>query len=49
MGGMAPNAVLTTLAHFRDEFETHIRDKRCPAGVCRMEQVATRQLAARRS
>ena len=36
MGNMAPNAVLTTLTHFRDEFETHIRDKQCPAGVCRM-------------
>ena len=36
MGGMAPGAVLTTLTHFRDEFETHIRDKQCPAGVCRM-------------
>jgi NADH:ubiquinone oxidoreductase subunit F (NADH-binding)/(2Fe-2S) ferredoxin len=36
MGSMAPGAVLTTLTHFRDEFETHIRDKQCPAGVCRM-------------
>jgi NADH:ubiquinone oxidoreductase subunit F (NADH-binding)/(2Fe-2S) ferredoxin len=35
MGGMAPGAVLTTLEHFRDEFESHIRDKRCPAGVCK--------------
>jgi NADH:ubiquinone oxidoreductase subunit F (NADH-binding) len=34
MGGMAPSAVLTTLAHFRQEFETHVRQKRCPAGVC---------------
>ena len=33
---MGPNALLTTLTHFRDEFETHIRDKQCPAGVCRM-------------
>jgi NADH:ubiquinone oxidoreductase subunit F (NADH-binding) len=36
MGSMAPNALLTTLTHFRDEFETHIRDKQCLAGVCRM-------------
>ena len=36
MGGMGPNALLTTLTHFREEFETHIRDKQCPAGVCRM-------------
>jgi NADH:ubiquinone oxidoreductase subunit F (NADH-binding)/(2Fe-2S) ferredoxin len=35
LGGMGPSAVLTTLQHFRGEFETHIRDKRCPAGVCR--------------
>jgi NADH:ubiquinone oxidoreductase subunit F (NADH-binding) len=35
MGAMAPGAVLTTLSHFRGEFETHIRDKHCPAGVCR--------------
>lgn len=35
MGGMAPSAVLTTLAHFRKEFEAHIRDKHCAAGVCR--------------
>jgi NADH:ubiquinone oxidoreductase subunit F (NADH-binding)/(2Fe-2S) ferredoxin len=35
MGGMAPGAVLTTLSHFRGEFETHIHEKRCSAGVCR--------------
>jgi NADH:ubiquinone oxidoreductase subunit F (NADH-binding) len=34
MGGMAPGAVLTTLSHFRGEFETHIRENRCAAGVC---------------
>lgn len=34
MGSMAPAAVLATLNHFRAEFETHIRDKKCPAGVC---------------
>jgi len=27
--------VLTTLSHFRSEFEAHIREKRCSAGVCR--------------
>ena len=36
LGGMAPSAVLATLQHFRAEFETHIRDKQCPAGVCRI-------------
>ncbi len=35
MGGMAPSAVLTTLEHFRGEFQSHIRDRRCPAGVCK--------------
>jgi NADH:ubiquinone oxidoreductase subunit F (NADH-binding) len=36
MGSMAPGAVLTTLTHFRDEFEAHVRNKKCPAGACRM-------------
>jgi len=36
MGSMAPSAVLTTLGHFRDEFEAHVRGRQCPAGVCRM-------------
>jgi NADH:ubiquinone oxidoreductase subunit F (NADH-binding)/(2Fe-2S) ferredoxin/NAD-dependent dihydropyrimidine dehydrogenase PreA subunit len=35
LGGSAPNPVLTSLRYFRDEYETHIRDKKCPAGVCR--------------
>jgi NADH:ubiquinone oxidoreductase subunit F (NADH-binding)/NAD-dependent dihydropyrimidine dehydrogenase PreA subunit/(2Fe-2S) ferredoxin len=35
LGSTAPNPVLTALRHFRDEFEAHIRDKKCPAGVCR--------------
>jgi hypothetical protein len=35
LGGMAPSAVMTNLLHFRGEFETHIRDKSCSAGVCR--------------
>jgi NADP-reducing hydrogenase subunit HndC len=48
MGSMAPNAVLTTLGYFRDEFETHIQDKRCPAGVCRMDKIRHAQLAASR-
>ena len=34
MGAMAPGAVLATLEHFRDEFEAHVRDEQCPAGVC---------------
>jgi len=35
LGGTAPNPVLTTLRYFRSEYETHIYEKRCPAGVCR--------------
>ena len=35
LGGTAPNPVLTALRYFRDEFEAHVRDKKCPAGVCR--------------
>jgi NADH:ubiquinone oxidoreductase subunit F (NADH-binding)/(2Fe-2S) ferredoxin/Pyruvate/2-oxoacid:ferredoxin oxidoreductase delta subunit len=34
LGGTAPNPVLTTIRYFRDEFEAHIRDKRCPALSC---------------
>ncbi len=34
LGKTAANPVLSTLRHFRDEYIAHIRDKRCPAGVC---------------
>ncbi len=34
LGGTAPNPVLTTLKYFRHEYEAHINDKKCPAGVC---------------
>jgi len=35
LGGTAPNPVLSTIRYFRDEYEAHIKYKRCPAGVCR--------------
>ena len=35
LGKTAPNPVLTTLRYFRNEYEIHIRDKKCPAHVCR--------------
>ncbi len=35
LGKSGPNPVLSTLRYFRDEWEAHIREKRCPAGVCR--------------
>jgi len=34
LGNTAPNSVLTTLRYFRDEYEAHIKYKRCPAAVC---------------
>ncbi len=35
LGQTAPNPVLSTLRYFRDEYEAHIYEKRCPAGVCK--------------
>ena len=35
LGQTAPNPVLSTLKHFRDEYEAHVVEKRCPAGVCK--------------
>ena len=43
LGLAAPNPVLSTLRHFRPEYEAHVRDRRCPAGHCHMavmEQIA---------
>jgi NADH:ubiquinone oxidoreductase subunit F (NADH-binding)/(2Fe-2S) ferredoxin len=34
LGQAAPNPVLSTLTNFRDEYEAHINEKRCPAGAC---------------
>jgi hypothetical protein len=34
LGRTAPNPVLTTLRYFRDEYDAHIRERRCPALVC---------------
>ncbi len=35
LGQTAPNPVLSTIRYFRDEYEAHIKEKRCPAGVCK--------------
>ena len=35
LGQTAPNPVLSTLKHFREEYEAHVYEKRCPAGVCK--------------
>jgi NADH-quinone oxidoreductase subunit F len=34
LGQTAPNPVLSTMKYFLDEYEAHVKDKRCPAGVC---------------
>jgi bidirectional [NiFe] hydrogenase diaphorase subunit len=38
LGQGAPNPIFSTLRYFRDEYLAHIVDKRCPAGVCEIEQ-----------
>jgi NADP-reducing hydrogenase subunit HndC len=35
LGGTAPNPVLSTIRYFRDEYEAHIKQKKCPAFVCK--------------
>jgi NADP-reducing hydrogenase subunit HndC len=35
LGQTAPNPVLSTIRYFRDEYEAHIKEKRCPAGACK--------------
>ena len=35
LGQSAPNPVLSTLRYFRDEYEAHVVEKKCPAGVCK--------------
>lgn len=35
LGSSAPNPVLTTVKYFRDEYDAHIKDKKCPAGICK--------------
>ena len=35
LGQTAPNPVLSTLRYFRDEYEAHIKEKKCPSGVCK--------------
>ncbi len=41
LGQTAPNPVLTTIRYFRDEYLAHVREKRCPAGVCQSLFVST--------
>jgi NADH-quinone oxidoreductase subunit F len=39
LGAVAPDPVIKALQYFRDEFQSHIRDKNCPAGVCKAAAV----------
>jgi len=39
LGSTAPNPVMSTIRHFRNEYEAHIKEKKCPAGVCTFEAV----------
>jgi bidirectional [NiFe] hydrogenase diaphorase subunit len=39
LGAAAPNPVLSTLRWFRDEYEAHVSERRCPAGVCTMSEL----------
>ncbi len=45
LGMTAPNPVLNTLRYFRDEYLAHIRDKKCPAGVCQPNEQGETPLA----
>jgi NADH:ubiquinone oxidoreductase subunit F (NADH-binding) len=36
LGQSAPNPVMSSIKHFRDEYEAHIKEKKCPAGVCKL-------------
>ena len=36
LGQTAPNPILTTLRYFREEYEAHVLEKRCPTGICPM-------------
>ncbi|MCB0030845.1 MAG: NADH-quinone oxidoreductase subunit F, partial [Anaerolineales bacterium] len=38
LGQSAPNPVLSTLRFFRDEYEAHVQENRCPAGHCQLDQ-----------
>ena len=48
LGQSAPNPVLSTLRHFRDEYLEHIKHKRCPAQVCRELVSSSHQEARKR-
>ena len=41
LGQSAPNPLMSTLRYFRDEYMAHIKEKRCPAGECKIHAAAT--------
>lgn len=43
LGQTAPNLVLTTIKYFKEDYESHIRDKRCRAGICIMKPADSSQ------
>ncbi len=45
LGQSAPNPLLSTLQYFREEYEAHINDRKCPAGKCSMTDVPPLELA----
>ncbi len=47
LGQTAPNPVVSTLRHFKDEYLAHIEERRCPAGVCKIAPQASFTPAAR--
>ena len=44
LGQNAPNPVISTLRYFRDEYEAHITERRCPPGACEMNSIPVREL-----
>jgi bidirectional [NiFe] hydrogenase diaphorase subunit len=47
LGQSAPNPVLSTLRYFLDEYEAHLNERRCPAGVCEINDVPIWELPLR--
>ena len=46
LGQSAPNPVLSTLRYFRDEYRAHVEEKKCPSGVCVMQNGNGKEVAA---
>lgn len=46
LGFTSPNPTLSTLRYFREEYEAHIRERKCPVGVCTMSEVPLRELVS---